>query len=164
MLTAWMTAIAGVIALGVLLEILLSEGQTGKYVKGAFSLLVIFVVVSPLPSVIRALKNWEPTYSDLAPDYGFVDETAAEWAKECALRVEDALKDAGYDADAEIVIKEGSVSEIDEINIVLDLSVLPEGEWNRHISSAEKTVRELSFAAGCAVHVTAAGGVKSGSA
>ena len=135
MLTAWMTAIAGVIALGVLLEILLPEGQTGKY-----------------------------TYSDLAPDYGFVDETAAEWARECALRVEDALKYAGYDADAEIVIKEGSVSEIDEINIVLDLSVLPEGEWNRHISSAEKTVRELSFAAGCAVHVTAAGGVKSGSA
>ena len=55
MLTAWMTAIAGVIALGVLLEILLPEGQTGKYVKGAFSLLVIFVVVSPLPGVIRAL-------------------------------------------------------------------------------------------------------------
>ena len=38
MLTAWLTGITGVIALGVLLEILLPEGQTGKYVKGAFSL------------------------------------------------------------------------------------------------------------------------------
>ena len=46
---AWILSIAGVICLGILLEIVLSEGKTAKYVKGAFSLLVVIAIVAPLP-------------------------------------------------------------------------------------------------------------------
>ncbi len=49
---AWIMSIVGVICLGVLIEIVLPDGKITKYIKGAFSLVVILVIVSPLPSLI----------------------------------------------------------------------------------------------------------------
>lgn len=148
MLDAWMIGIVGVIALGVLLEILLPEGQTGKYVKGAFSLLVVFVIAAPLPSLFGALKDWDPDYSDVAPDYGFVAETAEEYARGCEERLEEALGYNGYESEVKVVIKEGSVSEIGEIEVILYLPVLTPEEVNKHISSAaEIASRTLGTAA-----------------
>ena len=52
-MSEWLIGVVGIISLGLLLEILIPEGQTSKYVKGAFSLLVIFVVISPLPKLLN---------------------------------------------------------------------------------------------------------------
>ena len=41
---AWIMSVVGVICLGVLLEIVLPSGKTTKYVRGTFSLLVVFVI------------------------------------------------------------------------------------------------------------------------
>lgn len=48
-MNAWLLSIVGVVLLGVLLEILLADGQTTKYIKGVFALAVILVLVAPLP-------------------------------------------------------------------------------------------------------------------
>lgn len=48
-MNAWLLSIVGVVALGVLLEILLADGHTAKYIKGVFALAVVLVLVSPLP-------------------------------------------------------------------------------------------------------------------
>lgn len=48
-MTGWLLSIVGVVSVGVLLEIMLSEGKTSKYIKGVFSLCVVLVIVSPLP-------------------------------------------------------------------------------------------------------------------
>lgn len=150
MLTAWMTAIAGVIALGILLEILLPEGQTAKYVKGAFSLLVVFVIVSPLPSVFGALKEWQPAYSDIAPDYGFLEDAAGMFAQASEERLHEVLTEEGYENEVHVVINGSSLSDFDEINITLRLPVLAEEERHKHISEVTETaVRTLGADAGC---------------
>ena len=41
---AWIMSVVGVICLGVLLEIVLPSGKTTKYVRGTFSLLVVYVI------------------------------------------------------------------------------------------------------------------------
>lgn len=50
---AWIISITGVICLGILLDIVLPDGKTTKYIRGAFSLIVILVIVSPLPSLLK---------------------------------------------------------------------------------------------------------------
>lgn len=56
-MNAWLLSIVGVVALGVLLEILLSDGQTSKYIKGVFALAVVLVLVAPLPKFFN--KNFD---------------------------------------------------------------------------------------------------------
>ena len=50
-MSEWLLGIVGIIALGLLLEIVLPDGQITKYVRGAFSLLVIVAVIAPLPKI-----------------------------------------------------------------------------------------------------------------
>lgn len=52
-MNAWLLSIVGVVALGVLLEILLADGETAKYIKGVFALAVVLVLVAPLPKFLN---------------------------------------------------------------------------------------------------------------
>lgn len=52
-MTAWLLGIVGVVSLGVLIEIIMPEGEHSKYIKGIFSLIVIFVIVSPFPKLLK---------------------------------------------------------------------------------------------------------------
>lgn len=60
---AWIMSVVGVICLGVLLEIVLPSGKTTKYVRGAFSLLVVYVIASIIPVVAKA--DWDFDSDDL---------------------------------------------------------------------------------------------------
>lgn len=144
MFSAWILGIVGVICLGILLETVLPEGQTGKYVKGAFSLLVVFVIVSPLPALAGALKDWNPDFGTISADEDFAAKYAAAYAegKECEL--EGYLAALGYESDVKVVVKEGSLSKIDKTEVILYLSVLEKDEENTHISkAAEEACRRL---------------------
>ncbi len=48
-----MIGIVGVVSLGVLIEIVLPEGENTKYIRGIFSIIVIFVIVAPLPKMMK---------------------------------------------------------------------------------------------------------------
>lgn len=50
-MSAWLLSIVGVVSLGVLIEIIMPEGEHSKYIKGIFSLIVVFVIVSPFPKL-----------------------------------------------------------------------------------------------------------------
>ena len=49
----WIISVVGVILLSVLTDVLLPEGQMNKYVKGIFSILLIFVIIAPLADFLR---------------------------------------------------------------------------------------------------------------
>lgn len=56
-------SVVGVICLGVLVEIVLPSGKSAKYVRGAFSLLVVFVIASIIPSIAKA--DWTLDLNDV---------------------------------------------------------------------------------------------------
>lgn len=58
---SWLLGLVGIAVLSVLVDILLPEGQTNKFIKGIFSLLVVFVLISPLAK----LKNADFDYSEI---------------------------------------------------------------------------------------------------
>lgn len=50
--SSWLLSITGVIMLSVLCELILPEGQINKYIRVIFSFITIFVIISPLPTVL----------------------------------------------------------------------------------------------------------------
>lgn len=62
-MSAWLLGIVGVVSLGVLIEIIMPEGEHSKYIKGIFSLVVIFVIVAPFPKLLKG-ENIDNFFND----------------------------------------------------------------------------------------------------
>jgi len=48
---AWITGIVGAVLATALIDVIMAEGETKKFVKGIASLLVIAVIIAPLPAM-----------------------------------------------------------------------------------------------------------------
>lgn len=112
---AWIISIVCVIVLGVLLEIVLPKGKIAKYVKGTFALVVIFVIVSPLPKLLK--KEWKFDFSSAwaSANNTFLQETENERTHEQEEDVENYVALFGYDCEVEISKK--SDFEIEEVYV-----------------------------------------------
>ncbi len=55
-ISSWIMAIVGVSVLGVLVDLVMPNGQTKKYIKGIFAFIVVLVIISPLPNLLN--KNF----------------------------------------------------------------------------------------------------------
>lgn len=47
-ISSWIISIVGIVILGVLVDLILPEGQMQKYIKSIFSIIVVLTMVSPL--------------------------------------------------------------------------------------------------------------------
>jgi len=48
----WIAAVTGIVALTLLVDIILPEGESNKYIKAVMSILTTFVLIQPLPAVL----------------------------------------------------------------------------------------------------------------
>ena len=112
-------SVVGVICLGVLLEIVLPEGQTAKYVKGAFSLLVVFVIAAPLPALFKKDYKFSVDSSIFQVDEEYINSTYAVYTEGIRSRAVYALKSNGYDAQVEIELTDGAPVKIRRISVTV---------------------------------------------
>ena len=49
----WILAVAGICILGVLIDLIMPNGQTKKYIKGVFAFFVVLIIISPLPNLLK---------------------------------------------------------------------------------------------------------------
>ena len=59
----WIMSIVGITALGVLMDILLPEGETSKYIKGIFALFTVFVIIYPLPKIVNGNFDYNSLFN-----------------------------------------------------------------------------------------------------
>ena len=136
----WLVGIVGVISLGLLLEILLPDGQTSKYVRGAFSLLVILVVISPIPKLLGGEYTLDLTDVNYDIDLDFVKQTSSQYTCNLEDDLEKILKEQGINSVVEIVVKDGSVKDVDFVLIKIFLSRIDENQENTFINVSKDTV------------------------
>lgn len=120
---AWLLKITGVIALSALSSLLIPNGQTKKYVKGIFALITLFVLVSPLPKLLKSdfsgFPNAFDTVSELEIDETFLYGVATNAYKTQERNIEKFLKEKGIEAKVKFVGKSETSSEIDYVNVIL---------------------------------------------
>lgn len=139
-MTAWIVSIVGVICLGVLLEIVLPEGQTTKYVKGAFSLLVVFVIVAPIPAFLKTDWKIDFEQSEYRADTVFIYETVTSQIESVERDVEDYLLINGYDAQVKITLEDYSINKIRKIEISVLMNKKDAENMQKHIGIIKELV------------------------
>ena len=119
----YVLAISGIIAAGSLLSLMLPEGQTKKYVKGILSLIILYVVISPLPKLLSSdfdIKNViGADYTEYSSDEDFLDGISANSFKTREKLLADYLSGKGVKATVRFVGKTGNAKEIDYVNVIL---------------------------------------------
>lgn len=75
-MTEWLMSIVGVVAIGVLLDILLPSGEINKYIKGVFGIVVVFVIIIPLPKLIKGdFINFFDATQEIEIDEGYYSDS-----------------------------------------------------------------------------------------
>ncbi|MCL2540676.1 MAG: stage III sporulation protein AF [Firmicutes bacterium] len=94
----YLLSIAGVVLLGVIIDLILHEGATGKYIKSIFALFVVFAIIAPLPKLL----NGDIKLSDLFAvstynvDNNFLNVRKLEQAEKLKADSERHLSANGY--------------------------------------------------------------------
>ena len=146
---AWLLKITGVIALSALSSLLIPNGQTKKYVKGIFALITLFVLVSPLPKLLKSdfsgFPNAFDTASELEIDETFLYGVATNAYKTQERNIEKFLKEKGIEAKVKFVVKSETSSEIDYVNVILsDKSFERDKSNNIDIGALKREISKFS--------------------
>ena len=61
-LTEYILSVVGVVFLGVLIDVILPEGEMNKYIKGVFAVIALFVMISPVQKIFDKDFNFEDVF------------------------------------------------------------------------------------------------------
>lgn len=122
----WVLSIAGMSFLGVVIDTLIPSGKIGGFVKGVFSLFLMYVIINPLPKLFNKSIEIDTNY-EYEENINFLETINLKKLENYKVDILDKLKKSGitnieidFDADiakSDIVIKKVYV---DIQNIVLN--------------------------------------------
>ena len=143
-MTAWILSIAGVTILSVAVDLILPSGQTAKYIKNIFAFVMILVIISPLPALIKGNFNVNDIFESeeivLQEDYIYQvnrDKLTALEEEIASSLEEKGIKNVVVTINADIFQIEMKILEVD-----VDLSDLVIDENSGHID-IEKAITEV---------------------
>lgn len=140
-MSGWLLGIVGVVSLGVLIELLLPEGENSKYIKGIFAVIVIFVIVSPLPKLLKGgnVSWFNSSGEKIQIDEGYYQQAKDDIQQKLTKNFEDKLQQEGYnDLSFDIQFDEDYVYLIDSISI--DASGMTDEEWDGLVKYVQSIV------------------------
>ena len=69
-------SIVGIVVLTLMVDIIIPEGKTGKYIKGVFAMLTVFVIAMPLPKIFNSefdLSEFLQENASVSTDYDVLE-------------------------------------------------------------------------------------------
>ncbi|MCL2587763.1 MAG: stage III sporulation protein AF [Firmicutes bacterium] len=91
-MSTWLLSIAGVVVVGVLVDLLLTDSHVSKFVRAIYGFFILFVIVSPLPGLIGGGLE----VGGFEPDQGIVGSINAQSLQAAQVRVDRALANAEF--------------------------------------------------------------------
>lgn len=142
-MTAWIMSIVGVACLGVLLDIILPEGQTNKYVKGVFALMVIFVIIAPLPKLVKKDIDFDSLMNGVSIDQSYLSQTIDVQKTTIENNLENVLLENKLKSTVTLKIdKSNTKLKILSISVKPDKSVMNENSKNKIETDVKKIITE----------------------
>ena len=128
-MSSYILSIVGVVFLGVLVDVIMPEGEMNKFIKGAFALVAVFVIVSPAVKLFNSdfdIENIFYNQTSIHTDSDFLDATTKQMQKELETVLKVKLQDAGFDnVQVEIVCDlSNNVLEIKKVYIDISKMVI----------------------------------------
>ena len=96
--SSWILSIAGIICLSVLLELVLPDGQLNKYVKNIFSFVIIWVVIFPIPNLLKNVNFNQDIFvqEEILLQDDYLDKVENEKNESLIACVQEDLSKNGY--------------------------------------------------------------------
>lgn len=151
--SGWVLSIVGIVLLSVIVDAVLPDGQTAKYVKSVFAIITVFVIASPLPSLINEGIDFEsPAFDDASSqvDDAFLQELFQNRINAAQSEIEARCKASGIDG-VEVAIdfeQEELEMKIVQVNVRLKNIVIAEEYENidikETVTSAILSVIDIS--------------------
>lgn len=133
----WILNMVGISLFGILIEILLPKGQTNKYIKGILSLVLIYVVVSPLVSVFTNYSFGDVKKfigGEIEIDYAFISDVQIESNKrEEKLLIEALEKEGIKNVSIDIISNIIQQKKIEYVKVNIDKVVIENENANINI-------------------------------
>ena len=135
--SSWVLSIVGIVILTLIVDIILPEGQTNKYIKSVFAVITVFVIALPIPSLFNGdidiggvLKNEQAGVIDTA----FIENLMQERASVVKDELLKEYKANGIDnVEVEISYKADVKFNIEKIFINVKNSVIVGSDKNINI-------------------------------
>ncbi len=94
----WVLSIVGVVLITLLVDVLLPEGETNKYVKSIFSVVTVLLIVSPFPKILHGDVTFlPPPETQIETDADFLEYLYDVKVKTLTKDLEKRLLQEGYD-------------------------------------------------------------------
>lgn len=109
--SAYIIMLGGIAALMVLIELILPESSTGKYIRSIAAIFVVFAIISPIPSMLKNAKLNIGSAGSVILDEAFLIKVGEEKCKVMEEDIKTACLQKDIDANAtlSIVLTEGEV-------------------------------------------------------
>lgn len=124
-MNAWLLSIVGIVCVGILIEIIMPEGEHSKYIKGIFAIVVIFVIISPLPKLINNDSYDIGNYFDddsIDIDQNSYDKLAENYHNSIKSDLAEVFDNNDIDCSFILYFDENYVYKIDKIQVNLNES------------------------------------------
>lgn len=96
-ISVYILSIVGVIVLSVILDLILPAGQINKYVKGIMSFVLIFVIASPLPNLIKNGIDFKYFFTDVEISEEYENTIKSQQVRTLENELEKLLKQKGIE-------------------------------------------------------------------
>ena len=125
-MTTWILSIVGTVLTITLTEVMLPEGNTAKFIKGVISLMVIYVVIAPIPALLRSeidVKTFfDFTSSGYESDSSFIGIIKEDKQSALSREINEAFAERGLTASVAVVLDENyEVSQVFLVSTDKDL-------------------------------------------
>lgn len=140
-MTAWITGIVGVVVVGVLIDVLMPEGESNKYIKGVYALIVVLVIASPIAKALKSDIDFSKYFEGaFETDSAFVEYVNDDRKDADEQKITNSLKLRGYE-NAQVVIFESTqnIYGIDRVNVDVTLCDQTKEECGQEIIAIVKS-------------------------
>ncbi|MGN0789652.1 MAG: stage III sporulation protein AF [Christensenellales bacterium] len=121
----WVLSIVGVVVLGVLVDVVMPEGESAKYIKGVFGVVAVITIISPIVNLFQDvnLGKWQPQTSSIEVQTDTLDSLVTNVRQAQEEQVASLLSQQGYSPrDVKIKYYQDFDYKIESINIYIACS------------------------------------------
>jgi stage III sporulation protein AF len=142
--SSWLLSVAGIATISVLIDVVLPNGQTNKYIKGMFAFFMLLVIIAPIPKLLKKDFDMEKIFSSsqIEIDNNFIYQSNRTKLDFLEKQIKDYMEKSGIKG--AIVAVNGDIFKVDMRiqNVFVDLKNVVIKPENKHID-IKKTVLEI---------------------
>lgn len=144
-ISSWIMAVAGICVIGVLVDLILPNGQTKKYIKGIFAFIVVLVIISPLPSILKKEFTIEDIFEEnsIVIQEDFIYQVNKNRLETLENMIVSDLEEKGIHNISIIISANIFTSEMKIDTVFVDLSQIVINENIEHIDINELVVNSI---------------------